>query len=148
MRRIVRYAIVNNVGVAPGATSRVAVVATGPCQIAMYRVTTDCTKSDDKRLLLTIQRGTTPGTLGTAVSTGAQLEATATSNIAAYGTGCDAPGSPTTLASAWINAANTYPDTLGVALESGQAVTFALTSDASTITNPIKFTIEVVVENT
>lgn len=147
MRRIVRFAINNAVGVAPGATSRVAVVATGPCQIATYRITTDCTLNTDKRLLLTIQRGTTPATLGSAV-TGAQLEATSSSLIAAYGTGCDAPGSPTTLSTSYINAANPYPDTLGVALENGQAVTFALTSDAATTTNPIKFTIEVVVENT
>lgn len=149
MRRIIRVPLADGTGLAAGGTSRVAVVATTvPCQIASYSITTDCKASDEYPMTLTVKRGSTPGTLPSA-ATPAQLESVAVAGVDVYGTGCSEPsGTVRTLASPYFNPRVGYGATLGAALSGGEAVTFAVTGHASQVTNPIKYVIELVVENT
>ena len=145
-RRIVRVPLSGSIA-NTGGTQRVAVVcddSNSMVNVASYSITTDNAKPDDKKGSITIQRGTTPATLGTAATLG-QLEPSTASGFTIYGTGCDAPGSPTTLATPYFNANAPFGNSLGVNLANGQAVTFAVTWQASS-TNGIAWVLELVVE--
>ncbi len=145
-RRMIRVPLSGSI-LSSGGTQRVAVVcddAQTVISVGSYSLTTDNAKPDDKKGTITIQRGTTPATLGTAATLG-QLEPTTAAGFTVYGTGCDAPGSPTTLATPYFNSNSPYGNTLGLVLTNGQAVTFAITWPSGS-TNAIAWCLEIFVE--
>lgn len=133
--------------IAPGATKRVTIKATGSLGIVKYKITGDNTKGDDKKASLLVTRGTANGETGTSLTSSiAPLGSSSFSGATAIGDDADTLTATGTIDAAQVNGYSGHGENLGVTLAANEKIQFALTSHASTTTSPVVFDLVVVME--
>ena len=139
--------LVKQISLTPGQTKRVTIKATGSLGIVKYKVTCATTKGGDKKSTLRVTRGTANGETGTSLTSSiAPIGNSSFSGATAIGDDADLLTVTGTIDGAQINNYSGHGENLGATLSAAEKIQFALTSHASTTTNPVVYDLVVVME--